>query len=427
MKNIFKRSSLFLLIFMNLFVLVACNKTYTITLKLYDDESYVVESKKVNDYNLPELSNRRQYFFKGWYDNENFEGEPITSLDVKKDMTLYAKWEYISKYQIIYCNNINGSYEESESYEYLYGYSELYFLERPFTYKSREIKGYSFINGGEIQVTDTIGDEEVLHYADQNGIVKLYTVWGGPYEIEYEIGSEIYNNKKDLRKDFLTDFYNFIASTEDGKKFLVEFQLTSDVIGITLDQFVKWGSGIHPAYEYEAYYFISLFGNSFRSYYLVDTVGGTLETQPETCFVGWCYKNNKWVDLLEFMVENAGYWSIATVSTGVPEDELKDYFIHSNRSLISTLNLFFYTKETSTAKTEEVLRCIDNIPGCMKPVNFEYLIDEEDIELPKLEVNGMKFGGWYDNPECVGQEITILKVSQVKSEITLYARWNKNE
>ena len=38
---------------------------------------------------------RKNYTFLGWYDNPDFNGEPITRLDVvnPEDITLYAKWE----------------------------------------------------------------------------------------------------------------------------------------------------------------------------------------------------------------------------------------------------------------------------------------------------------------------------------------------
>ena len=45
--------------------------------------------------------------FAGWYDNENLEGEPVTSIPNHStgDITLYAKWE-MTQYVITY--NLNG-------------------------------------------------------------------------------------------------------------------------------------------------------------------------------------------------------------------------------------------------------------------------------------------------------------------------------
>lgn len=424
MKKLFKRCCLSLLLFVNLFVLVSCNKTYTITLNLYDDERYIIESKKVKDYDLPELSNRRQYFFKGWYDNEEFEGEPITSLDVKKDINLYAKWEYISKYKIIYCNNLNGVYEESESYEYLYGYSELYFLEKPFSYKSREIKGYSFTNGGALQVTDTIGDEEVLHYSDQNGVVKLYTVWGGPYEISYDFGEGVFEDKYALRDAYFTDFYNFILSKEDGKNHLESNGVYSleDFLAVASGDMILGGS---TSIMYSI-------GNLASNYYLNIEIGGTLENQPDTHFIGWCYKNNKWVDFIEFLMVFFAYWRTDEHYTGGRDDPNNlgnDFFASAWASLVDTGKLFYFTKDTcpSFCATERVVNCLENVPGCIKKVELDKVIDDTNLTLPSISMEGRTFLGWYDNDECVGQEITILKVSQVKSEITLYAKWKKNE
>ena len=32
-----------------------------------------------------------------------------------------------------------------------------------------------------------------------------------------------------------------------------------------------------------------------------------LELQPENTFIGWCYKNDKWIPLIEFLIENKCY------------------------------------------------------------------------------------------------------------------------
>ena len=38
---------------------------------------------------------RKNFTFLGWYDNPEFEGEPLTRINVTnpEDITLYAKWE----------------------------------------------------------------------------------------------------------------------------------------------------------------------------------------------------------------------------------------------------------------------------------------------------------------------------------------------
>lgn len=49
-------------------------------------------NKKENNYTYGE-----EYLFKGWYENENYEGEEVTRIDSTKtgNITLYAKWSKV--------------------------------------------------------------------------------------------------------------------------------------------------------------------------------------------------------------------------------------------------------------------------------------------------------------------------------------------
>ena len=267
MRKIIRKFLLALVIFANLILLVSCNKTYTLTLHFYDDESYVFEVKKENGYELPVLNDRKEFYFKGWYDNPDFNGSPITKLNIKSNKELYAKWEYIENYKIIYCNTINGTYEETEPYEYNYGFSNFYFLEKPFSYKSREIIGYSFTKNGQLDVENVIFKEDVYKNADSDGILRLYTVWGGPYEIDYDLGYDLFFDKYHLRNEYFTDFYNFILSTKDGEKTLKENEIDS------LDKFIRLGSGEDIKTGIVDVKNLNTFANIVGKYYLNIEIG----------------------------------------------------------------------------------------------------------------------------------------------------------
>lgn len=72
----------------------ACKKK-GITLSFEANGGVVIEEISLNkgdEYTLPEPT-REGYSFEGWYDNAEFEGEPITEIVVDKKATYYAKWE----------------------------------------------------------------------------------------------------------------------------------------------------------------------------------------------------------------------------------------------------------------------------------------------------------------------------------------------
>lgn len=422
MKKIIKKILLSLLIFINLTFLVACNKTYTITLHLYDEESYVLEVKKENGYELPVLDDRNEFYFKGWYDNPDFNGSPITKLNIKSNKELYAKWEYIANYKIIYCNTINGTYEETEPYEYNYGVSNFHFLEKPFTYRSREIIGYSFTKNGQLDVENVIFDEDVYENADSDGILRLYAVWGGPYEIDYDLGYGLYFNKYHLRYEYFTDFYNFILTTEDGEKTLRENGID------TLDKFIRLGSGEDIKSGIVDVSNLNTFGNIVSKYYLNIEIGGKVEEQPTTHFIGWCYQNNKWRDFIYFLIEFFAYWRTDEGYTGGVDDPNNlgnDFFASAWASLVDTGKLFYFTKDTcpNFCATTRVVNCLENVPHCLKVSDYSLLSDGKNINLPTLSLENRVFLGWYGNKEFTGNPITTLKASEVNSEINLYAHW----
>lgn len=72
---------------------------------------------------LPATWERKGYIFKGWYDNEKYEGNPITSAPCPQDgksaivtLSLYAKWEAVP-YKLEYTLN-DGSFEKEPDATY---------------------------------------------------------------------------------------------------------------------------------------------------------------------------------------------------------------------------------------------------------------------------------------------------------------------
>lgn len=424
MKNTLRKILISFICVFLLTLLSSCSKETTVTLHVFGDEVLLIEESTKTEYELPKITNRSGYVFLGWYDNFECSGDPVTKVIVSEDMHIYAKWKFINDYSIIYVNTVNGTIQESEPQKYFFGYDYQYLLEQPFTYKSRKIVGYAFTPDGEAKVTDTITDDQVSHYCDSEGVVKLYVVWGGPYEITYMSDSDVYLNKFQMRTAFYTDFYEFILTKEGGKEHL-------EANGIyNASDFVNYATDWNAGGKSDLYGI----GNLAAQYYLNLEVGGSLENQPTTHFIGYCYQNNKWVDLIEFLIVFFAYWRTDEGYTGGPSDPDNtgnDFFASPWASLVDTAKMFYFTSDTLTDKypwftehrSPRVHEALDNVPGCLNINNLPNTIDKEDITLPELNVEGKKFFGWFDNPEGIGNAITVIKAEKVNCELTIYAVW----
>ena len=413
---------------MGIFLLTACSKETTITLHTFGDEFFVYDQEVNAEYTLPKIENRKGFIFVGWYDNFECAGSPVTTVKITENMHVYAKWQKIEQYKLVYVNLVSGEEEVSQEYTYLAGYDYQYLIEKPFTYRSRKIAGFSFNPNGDINVVDSITDEQVYHYADTMGIVRLYAIWEGPYEIEYRSTNGIYLDKFAMRSAYFTDFYSFIVAQEGGREYLESKGINNaaDFVNLASD----WrGAGGNE---------LTGIGNVAGSYYLSIQVGGKLEEQPTTHFIGYCYQNNKWVDLIEFLIVFFAYWRTDEGYTGGPSDPDNtgnDFFASAWAALVDTGKMFYFTSATLTDKypwftrerSERVHNALDNVPGCLNIQTLPQVVNKEDVTLPTLEIDGYTFVGWYDNPDGIGNAIKVIKADKVTEEIVIYAVWEEKK
>ena len=245
------------------------------------------------------------------------------------------------------------------------------------------------------------------------------------YKINYLTTDGTFLDKFAMRSAYFTDFYAFIISQEGGQEYLESKNIFSaaDFVNLASD----WrGAGGNE---------LTGIGNVAGSYYLFIEVGGKLEDQPTTHFIGYCYQNNKWVELIEFLIVFFAYWRTDEGYTGGPSDPNNtgnDFFASAWAALVDTAKMFYFTSDTLTDKyawfTEQrsprVHEALDNVPGCLNLNDLPREIDEEDIVLPTPYLEGKVFRGWYTNEEGVGNPITVLKAENIKDEVTLYGVWD---
>ena len=102
-------------------------------------------------------------------------------------------------------------------------------------------------------------------------------------QIKYELNGGVFNPKNDIKVKFYQDLYYFI--NENYNQALAEIE------------FIEF---IHL----EPY----LIGKYAGKYFLEQKPGSKLEEQSEDYFIGYCYKNNKHVNLIKLLIPFFKNW-----------------------------------------------------------------------------------------------------------------------
>ena len=437
--------------------------TYTITYVLDEgifNEDVVDKYEENKGLETLPVPSKEGYEFKGWY----LEDELVTSIEstINKDVTLVAKWEKIIKlYTITYVLN-DGYFTQ----EVVKEYNENEGLE---TLPTPEKDGYIFLgwflNGNAIEnISANLNKNVILSarwervqidieeevekiiklidslpykttYADKEKIENIYNQYlaldkdtrtfvtnidvlnekiafieeieNNKSEITYVLGDDIALSKNELFVNFFSDFYLYIKNNHGTSS--LEYQ------GIrSLEDFVNLagnysaGSGSMTQIGYVA-----------GRYMLTKDINGILENQPETGFFGYCYQNNRYVDLLPFFIRFFAYWRIDEGYANT-SNYGADTFAESWAPTVDIAKFFYYTNETTYVKTERMLDCFNYtsnvIYGDLPTEIYEGMVLPTNIRL-----RGYIFDGWYDNPDFTGEKITTI--TDTSKKVILYAKW----
>lgn len=233
------------------------------------------------------------------------------------------------------------------------------------------------------------------------------------FEVNYVLGYEQFDSKDALYEAYFTDYYNFLIKMTDCNMEELNINNLEDFLDIckTWDAYGKNEmAGV---------------GNAFGKYYLVPTKGGTFADQPTTHFIGYCYQNNKYLDLLEFLEVFFAYWRTDEGYT-TETNNGNDFFYSSWAAFVDTCKFFYFTSDTITEKykwftetrSPRVHYALDHVPG-VGEVNLETSGKlSNPITLPELKRMYYTFVGWFDEN---GNE-----VKTVSSSMTVYAKFIRN-
>lgn len=331
-----------------------------------------------------------------WYLDEERTIELEEGYVVKNDITIYAS--LVSQYKVTYIN-----YDGSQ---------EIYWVDHGKCAK-------------EIILVDD--EMEFLGWYDRTFNDKfdfsknitentlLYAKWDAEeFNVTYDLGFEVYASKDILYSAFFTDFYDFLKNNTDCDLVSLGVNNCEEFLTVCAD----WN-----AYGRDSFYGV---GDTFSKYYVTTEIGGKLEDQPATTFIGYCIRNNKYVEFIPHLIEFFAYWRTDEGYTGGSDDPNNlgnDFFAEPWASLVDTCKFFKFTSENLNQTypwftSSRVKNALDNIPSVV-----DYELDTVGSKIDPVELKyylvreGYEFVCWLDED---GNEVT-----SVNEEMTLYAKWNK--
>lgn len=216
-------------------------------------------------------------------------------------------------------------------------------------------------------------------------------------EIKYELNGGIWDPKNEVKEAFYKELYDFVNSNYNTE--LKEIDFSDFVI-------------------FEPY----IIGNMLGEYFLKEEVGGKLEDQPTSHFVGYLYHNNKYHNLLNHLIVFFALWRDIE---GCTEEHATDFFAKSWASLVDTAKFFKYTtvedlknsKESPTVRDYRIIKLLQTTPDTYPVPRVVHKNKIQRLPIPKR--TNYEFLGWYSNSDFSGEKLINLS----KDIKMYYARW----
>jgi uncharacterized repeat protein (TIGR02543 family) len=215
-------------------------------------------------------------------------------------------------------------------------------------------------------------------------------------KINYELNGGIFSPKNDIKIKFYKDLYDFINKHYNQVLKKIEF---IDFIHL------------------EPY----LIGKYAGKYFLEEKPGTTLEDQSEDFFIGYCYKNNIHIHLINLLISFFENWRTIERCNELYAD---DFFASSWASMVDTAKYFKFetkeqlknSKEAPQIKNSEVIwNFMTTYPGA---VIETYDTNESKIAVPIPKRDKYLFLGWYKD-----SKFRISFNGLVNKNLSLYAKW----
>lgn len=379
-------------------------KSYSVKYFLENElfqETTIMEGETITDLEVP---SRRNCIFSGWYLDNAYTTKYDFNTSVTSELNLYGK--YLEGYLTI------NFYSDGELFETII-VKEAEMIENVPT-PTKE----NYIFDGwyaDEELTKLYNFDDILFSSDD-----VYAKWSidpnAVYEINYVLPDDTWINKNALYEDFYGAFYEFLVNNTDCDMSKHE----------TLDDFLTYCSTWKVGGKSDLYHT----GDSFGRYYVTIEVGGKLENQPTDTFIGYCYQNGKYLDIIDHLMTFFAYWRTDEGYT-TETNNGNDFFASAWASMVDTSKFFYFTSDTlndiyAWFNSERVKHALDYIPGVniipIETIGFK----TENYTLPtSLEFEGYTFGGFYLDSNFT-KPISVITPDMVNNqEVTIYVKVTK--
>lgn len=422
-----KKNWCFKSIFLGILVLLllsfsGCNKnTYTINYDTCGGNTIKSEKYELGEVASLPTPTKEGYYFIGWYKDNRFDDGPYTSICINQSekITLYANWESDAEHEerLIY-EQIKEAYLLIMDIPEEYTYKDLDIIlsaKRSYELIPDDYKAIVINESKLLTILESLDELIALDVMHQIESIPAYITYSFKEKIKeikqnydalddsikelvtnktklldainqitqmeinnpviYNLGEYVYSSKEELHQAFFTEYYDFI------QRFYPEALETNEITSV--DEFLalslNYNSGRGQMRD---------FGDRLGQYFLTKDVNGIIENQPETTFIGYCYQNKKFVDVIKFFICFFAYWRIDE-KYATTNNYGADFFAESWAPVVDICKYFYYNSATSPVKTVRVIDCFNNPAG----VATQIINDEA---MPKYARRGYNFSGWSD-------------------------------
>ncbi len=446
-----KKKNLHLILFLLGFIAIllcstACNKNkYKIIYDTYGGSKIKTETFELGETAYLKEPTKDGYHFVGWYKDNRFIDGPYESICTNKPckITVYACWETDEDYEeALVFNKISKVYKLIETIpedptikdiELIQEANSLY-NEIPKEYQEvlinydklqnaldelpnliiqnviREIESLPFY------ITSSFSEkvERIKHDYDQlsedgkvqvTNVSKLFNAINDLETIEEDsnkpliiLGEYIYSSRLELHKAFFTEFYYFIARNYSEVLETNEIESLDEFLQLSLNYEAGRGQ-------------MRDFADRFSQCFLTKDKNGVIENQPPTTFIGYCYHNNKFREIINFFMTFFAYWRLDEKYATIYNSGA-DFFAESWAPLVDICKYFYYTEDTSPVKTSRIVDCFKNPAGVAIKLN-------ESSKTYKLR--GYNFMGLFSDKEFQNKQY------QSQNTPFIYVKWERNQ
>lgn len=222
------------------------------------------------------------------------------------------------------------------------------------------------------------------------------------YYMNTQHTNHVYKSREELMEAFYTDFYYYIAAYHGTSR------LQSNGIR-NISDFIKLAKVFPDAAETDFYEIGFVAGK----YLLTSNSNGIPANQGEDTFVGFCYHNGLYQEILPFLIRYFAYWRIDE-GYATQANCGADMFAEGWAPTVDITKFFYFDEVTSPVRTARMVDCFTNTAGVI------YGFDAAEV-LPDIRLRGYIFEGWYQDPQFSGDPVTGIDPANTPS--ALYAKW----